>query len=669
MAANTYPGPQNNHPGEDQIFRDKATMNHRAGFIEFDNTEGQESITIKFKNGDCIKMSDSGIDYVSTRGTRSLGMGDSHTTQKGSGAHLTEGNKEEIIYGTSFRTTGQVSKWIKETKEHFNLQQKLHDIKRLFDIKRTNKEYFGQAPNQQRQGSFSSCKQQDVPIEQIATETPSKFVPGELSCDDPQPPMIEKIIEKTETITESSGKFGWECFDCWGTNQSPSTQDGNWEKEQAKEEIEKIIEDLTIPLAEKEELLNTANNPEGGSEINAVAKNRVETIGTTFNSRLPYRIDPIGKRVPYGVKIDPFGKGIYTQYRESMLLEKVHTDDTIGGNWDVMVCNKWNVSVGANGVNFNTLGDFKMFGSAFQLSGFMGSITALGELHLAGERLDLEGDIITLRPRGVKREIEDVGGGARNLPANDKRETEKERQVLIDGNLNVQQNVIIRGGAHIEGQLSVQHIAAPLEWHMTEQDFEITEPGDCDEPMKSVATHADMLEGHIIGYVTTETGTYPVISACAPNAILVHNHHHYFAAPAMRLFHDKTQVEVGVGGKKATQDLLPHEAVRAIGSRNNFDHNAYCFPINDAIHPSFVYQKFGGSCEPLKLIDNTFPLPIKEEKTRPDGKGIRTTTDEKFLENKKEKHSEISTKITEMLDKLYEGEENTLGLKIEQNNQ
>ena len=61
-----------------------------------------------------------------------------------------------------------------------------------------------------------------------------------------------------------------------------------------------------------------------------------------------------------------------------------------------------------------------------------------------GKRLELVADILTIRNR-------------------------KNKQVLVDSNLGVSQNVVIGGGLHVEGELSVQHITAPVEIQETEQ--------------------------------------------------------------------------------------------------------------------------------------------------------------------------------------------------------
>ena len=42
------------------------------------------------------------------------------------------------------------------------------------------------------------------------------------------------------------------------------------------------------------------------------------------------------------------------------------------------------------------------------------------------------------------------------------------KQVLVDGNLGVSQNIVVGGSMHVEGELSVHHITAPVEIQETE---------------------------------------------------------------------------------------------------------------------------------------------------------------------------------------------------------
>jgi hypothetical protein len=56
--------------------------------------------------------------------------------------------------------------------------------------------------------------------------------------------------------------------------------------------------------------------------------------------------------------------------------------------------------------------------------------------------------------------------------------------VLVDSNLGVSQNVIVGGGMHVEGELTVNHITAPEEIQETEQ----------------TTLYATTVTGKIIGY-------------------------------------------------------------------------------------------------------------------------------------------------------------------------
>ena len=77
--------------------------------------------------------------------------------------------------------------------------------------------------------------------------------------------------------------------------------------------------------------------------------------------------------------------------------------------------------------------------------------------------------------------------------------------MLIDSGVGVNKNVIIGGGLHVEGELFVQHITAPVE-------FQITEHCDIDT------------------FNTETAGEHPHV-----HAVNVPTHAHYFRAPAMTL--------------------------------------------------------------------------------------------------------------------------------------
>ena len=80
-----------------------------------------------------------------------------------------------------------------------------------------------------------------------------------------------------------------------------------------------------------------------------------------------------------------------------------------------------------------------------------------------------------------------------------------QRQVLIDSGLGVNKNVIIGGGLHVEGELFVQHITAPVEFHITEE---------CDLEPITTSENGGTLHTHTVN---------------------IPAHAHYFKAPAMTL--------------------------------------------------------------------------------------------------------------------------------------
>jgi len=82
-------------------------------------------------------------------------------------------------------------------------------------------------------------------------------------------------------------------------------------------------------------------------------------------------------------------------------------------------------------------------------------------------------------------------------------------QVLIDSNFGVNGNAIIRGGLHVEGELSVNHITAPTEFQETEQ----------------VILYGELVAGMPIG-IGNHGATVPALAT--PNSVRIYAHSHQF---------------------------------------------------------------------------------------------------------------------------------------------
>jgi len=137
-----------------------------------------------------------------------------------------------------------------------------------------------------------------------------------------------------------------------------------------------------------------------------------------------------------------------------------------------------------------------------------------------GKRLSLEADIVSIKNK--------QGG-----------------QVLIDSNLGVNGNAIIKGGLHVDGELSVNHVTAPLEIQETEgtQIFGETVP---------------LLK---IGTVTitrgSSKGIYPVLGGGVPNSVIGYYHSHKFANLPLDLKQSNEQVRKEA---KANQNPITNPA-------------------------------------------------------------------------------------------------------------
>jgi hypothetical protein len=326
-------------------------------------------------------------------------------------------------------------------------------------------------------------------------------------------------------------------------------------------------------------------------------------------------------------------------------VEVVDVERFPGGSYEINANHNYRVTAGSGGIDFKTTGLMDLYAPILNVTSETMLFNSRGEIAFGAERLDFSGDIITLRPNKVVRNIEDEKGGIADLPANAKDITEPEQHVLVDGNLNVAMNAIVRGGMHVEGEVSLHHITAPMEYHITESDFEIeiqpvsTVSGPCagmnvgvvGEEERCVptvikdSTHADILGGHIIGTVVVpDVGCLPVFSVCAPNSVLVHPHYHTFKSLPMKLMEGENELSIRVGDRFDDPVLNPHDAVRAVGARNNFANVVLAQPVKDSTTPTTVIEKFGGKCDPL-VIDNGSWGEQNRNDDKPIGEGVGTS--------------------------------------------
>jgi hypothetical protein len=672
----TYPGDRNNEPSANNFpTRGLSIINSPAGSIEFVETKDDEMLHISYIDGSFIKFNKFSTDHLNMNDRREQTQGDAFNQINGNSVEVVDKDKDTVIYGNQYTKIGDVDKQQKYHELYKKLLRPLHAIKRLFEIRRTkNHNPIDQAPEQKKSGVFAPNPSDEIINKVLVTKTPVEY-----ECATKAGPnrTIFKITQQpVDEYQDVAASAGWSDFTSYGLGRSPSTQDGKWDKETQKDKIVEERVKIQEQLFDVECQCGQNKHPDSGTNIIKTAKDKIEVVGLAFNDFETFRKDPHGKLVPASVKIDPLGKSVYTQYVPSTLVETVSPDSMLGGKYHVTASDEYRLIVGANGIEIKTVGPLEQYASQMTVTTENYELNSSADIGLKAERIDLSADIISIRPNKISRIIEDEQGEPALLPLNSKEETEIDGQLLIDGNLGITGNTIIKGGLHAEGNMSFHSQTCPSEFHITESDFEYGKdiqplvsgpcigsnvtadptvdkdfPCQTSEPPK-IPTHADILAGHLIGYCLVEcgdcAGCFPVYSVLAENSVMVHAHHHVYKLPPTKFVETTTPFDITVGQTVGGEPLTPHDAVRAIGSRNNYVTPVLPNPVHNDLTNFTSVEKFGGAtaingqCEPIVLTNGDWTEPNKDEEL-PSGMGIRTK--ENQLDALIEKAIEWNTKL------------------------
>jgi len=200
------------------------------------------------------------------------------------------------------------------------------------------------------------------------------------------------------------------------------------------------LKSLANPLADQEKTMGF-----GGSSFEFIAKHKVVTVGLTPNTSPAYNTDylnstsivtSISPFIPYGY-FAPIKRDIH-RYKELFL------PDMPGGNYDIFAMNRFKIQSGTGGGTIQTTGNLKLNGGTVNIRGeYVGIGAKDGQVDINSSVTTIGGDTVILKS---------------NI----------EGQVVVDSTLGVSKNVIIGGGAYIEGELFVNHVTAPIEYQVTE---------------------------------------------------------------------------------------------------------------------------------------------------------------------------------------------------------
>lgn len=459
-----------------ETYRNKFVINQKGGTLSFVNTDNRETVKLSHFSGSFKEFNNFVNIEFASKNDQKLVMEDSFYTVYGNRNEFVKRDVDNVIQGNVYKKIGNLNKDL--AQQWKKIVDELADIKQQFDIQRaekiSNKLIKFTSTKQNKSGTPTSCpvcRKADNqyfaynisyksgftnPIEPSLTDSTGNYpfaktitgkgikqsikYPG--VCGSPK--LYAPYNANTGAVDGSinppiPGKiFGVTCPGCGGKIVSPASKGGNWKDANKQKQIQDFLKQNIKKLSDIEEQLGI-----GGSEIIEITKHKIETIGTVMNDFGSIRIDSKGKMSISDVQVGKFGS--FYNRTPSPVIEYVNVDDLPGGNYTLNVCNRYNLTVGAGGVNVKTVGPVNISGTITNVAGAQVNIGSQNEVNIdGGKRLSLVADIISIRQRNAN-------------------------QTVIEGTLGVTKNAIFVGGVYVEGELLVNHITAPAEWQETEK--------------------------------------------------------------------------------------------------------------------------------------------------------------------------------------------------------
>jgi len=513
-----YPGKYENYDSssteEDynvQTYRNKYVLNQKGGTFEINNTDHNEKIKLTHYSGSFKEFNNNTNSELATKNNQKLVINDEFSTVKGFKNEFTGKNYDEVILRDKYKKIGNLNEpFFDDWKQAFSVIQ---DKKQLFDIKRAENNNIKSngdiilkvnSIDQTRSGGFADfpvTKTNEYPaVNNINTFAGSGYPNLNISSSvatagGAGTPLFDKnlgilslapplAIEPKEaanfiigTTPEDWPSESGKSF-VNGDGKSPSTQDGDWSPENKNLGDEILAIQADLMFKEKDFGL-------GGSEIIEISKNKLENIGTVMNDYGSIRLDPIGKLINNEVLVG--NQATYTNSDSGPLLEYVDVQDLPGGTYNLNVNNRYNVMVGAGGINLKSYGPTNISGSITNIAGQQVNIGSENEVNIDAKVINISAEILKLRNKN-------------------------QRQVLVDSGLGVSKNVVIGGGLSVEGETYLQHVTAPAETQIT----------------NTTQTLGQTVLGEIMGTVLIAGVTYPVLGNGAPDTIATYPHTHTF---------------------------------------------------------------------------------------------------------------------------------------------
>jgi len=509
------------------VYKNRMIINQRGGSIDIDNTTEQEKIKLSHRSGSNISMTNVVNAELATNNKQINVVHDSFETVGNDKMEFIANNHTVRTGGSSYHLKGFIDQpqldAFSEWKEAY---EGIAKINSEFKIMRGGESYPNGTPTS-LEGSRASNPAlssivytvnntfngySGVPLRRSDQDDVSSYVKVPDAGTTLPANVFQIVSENVELAAGAQGSNAPGVME-FGVDLSAATEGGSWSSNSQATQINNLILGIQPILNPIEQQMG-----EGGDESYFTKRNKFEQVGAVFNDYPSVRIDPKGRSQPLEALVT--SPGVFTNHDYIPHVEDVDNASNFPcGNDDGVIGNRFSRTVGSGGVQIKSTGPFELGGSTIKVGFKRVNINASHGIQIASEEsVEIQSlKTITLRTN---------------------------RQVYVESALGVKGNVVVGGGAYIEGELYCQHITAPLEVHQT-QDTTV---------FGKFSTNSS--RSLLIGEAEIAGQYYPVYALPTDNLIVNYPHSHHHNGIPMRL-------------TKRNKDVRDFAALEGINTHNN----------------------------------------------------------------------------------------------------
>lgn len=488
-------------------YRNKAVINQRGASIVINNTTDEESLQLSQRSGSNILLNNLVNSELATNNKQTLVSNDEFKTVGNDYTEYVAGDKNQRTAENTYDLKGFSNK---SQIDAFNVWKEtfrpIANLNSKFKIKRGG----GSLPNgvdtelignrvsnptlkniifsvENSFNGYTGLSKRTSTLDEVATY---KYVPDKNKTK----PATERTINSSNIFKSAGVDIGSSAPGVleFGAMASSSTEGGSWESDNEASNIGDKVLELQDTLTAIEQQMGN-----GGDENIFVKRNKIETVGASFNDFPSMRVDLKGRSQPVEMLVSDVGS--FKNHDYIPYVEEIDNSSNFPCGQDTKIIgNSYNRTVGSGGVSIKTTGSMELGGSTLKV-GF--------------KKIDINANYGVVI--GSESSVEIQSLKTITLRTN--------RQVYVESSLGVKNNLIVGGGLYVEGEVYAHHITAPLEVQQTENTI----------VSGKFATDTDRTLW--IGECQIGGEYFPVYARSANDLIAMYPHSHHFNNAAMTL--------------------------------------------------------------------------------------------------------------------------------------